>query len=513
METVIEEGNFDGINGGKASPNDALTVMSDAQEKLTKHPVIERNAMGEYIVPRGGVPLTQHAVPLPGPADYQPKTEISCFSSPRYSIVGRSRLPRAPTAPGASDYNTSSELTWKDKTISLKEKGRTWPYGSTPDVHQTCSLGPAKYNVTYMNTGKHAPSLSVASRHLDGINVGHPSQLVEPVDTHGVLTPGSNHYEPQHKGDFGKCTSKSFGSSRNIKSETLGPGPAAYTIDERDPDKGHTFAKRLPAKWQKVIDTPAANSYNLGTTIGKGVAMSVRSRQPIHQKEEGPSPTTYSLRDLVTYNDSPVAKITYRPFEHSLKQWPSPAHYKPSTKQLQQAAQFSCRRGCKPCFPDILNYPVKAKCYTPGPGTYHKVKKFTTNDSPAHSMGNRPQERKNDVPGPNHYKISLPHKPDAQKAPSFSMSKRCFPPQKLESPAPTKYRVSLDTNEAPKYSMTKRPRSGKKSNMPSPNSYYVRNSQTNRGTHPGALASLKSRGTSHVYAGYALQSSVRLFDS
>lgn len=31
----------------------------------------------------------------------------------------------------------------------------------------------------------------------------------------------------------------------------------------------------------------------------------------------------------------------------------------------------------------------------------------------------------------------------------------------LESPAPTKYRVSLDTNEAPKYSMTKRPRSGK----------------------------------------------------
>lgn len=74
------------------------------------------------------------------------------------------------------------------------------------------------------------------------------------VSITGVLTPGSNHYEPQHKGDFGKCTSKSFGSSRNIKSETLGPGPAAYTIDERDPDKGHTFAKRLPAKWQKGKD-------------------------------------------------------------------------------------------------------------------------------------------------------------------------------------------------------------------------------------------------------------------
>lgn len=67
----------------------------------------------------------------------------------------------------------------------------------------------------------------------------------------GVVTPGSNHYDPQHKADFGKSTAKSFGLSRDPKSETLGPGPAAYTVDGREAKKGYTLAKRLPAKWQK----------------------------------------------------------------------------------------------------------------------------------------------------------------------------------------------------------------------------------------------------------------------
>ncbi|KAJ8046279.1 hypothetical protein HOLleu_04900 [Holothuria leucospilota] len=511
METVIENDSSENEerSEGKNTSNTSFRTTREG----ANFPVIKRNAMGEYIVPKGSMPLTQQAIPLPGPADYDPKTEIASLSSPHYSIVGRTKLPQASKTPGASDYNTSGDLIWKRKTKCLKEKGRTRPYGNREDVHETCSLGSAKYNVTYWSTGKHAPSLSVASRHAEGINVGHPNQLVQPVDTHGVVTPGSNHYDPQHKADFGNSTAKSFGSSRNPKSETLGPGPAAYTIDGSKETKGYSFAKRLPAKWQKVIYTPAANSYNLGTTIGKGVAMSVRSRQPVLQKADGPSPNTYSLRDFVAFNDAPIPRVTYRPFEHSLKQWPSPAHYKPSTTDLPQAAKFSCRRDCKPCFPDILNYPVKAKCYTPGPGTYHKVKKFTSNDSPAYSMGKRARDRKTDVPGPNHYRISLPHRPDAQKAPSFSMSKRCFPPQKQESPAPTKYQVPLDTNETPKYSMTKRPRSSKKSNIPAPNAYYITTSQTNRGTHPGTIVTLKSRGTSYVYSGYALQSSVRLRDT
>ena len=29
-----------------------------------------------------------------------------------------------------------------------------------------------------------------------------------------------------------------------------------------------------------------------------------------------------------------------------------------------------------------------------------------------------------EVPGPNHYHINLPHKPDAKKSPAHSMSKR-----------------------------------------------------------------------------------------
>ncbi len=48
---------------------------------------------------------------------------------------------------------------------------------------------------------------------------------------------------------------------------------------------------------------------------------------------------------------------------------------------------------------------------------------------------------------------------------------------------------------------------------PAANAYTVKTGQTSRGVCTGPKATLKGRGTSFVYAGYALQSSVRLFDA
>ena len=53
------------------------------------------------------------------------------------------------------------------------------------DAHENDSVGPALYKVEHKRTGTSGPKWSVANRHLEGVNAGHPNNLVQPVDTHG----------------------------------------------------------------------------------------------------------------------------------------------------------------------------------------------------------------------------------------------------------------------------------------------------------------------------------------
>ena len=64
----------------------------------------------------------------------------------------------------------------------------------------------------------------------------------------GVQTPGPNNYDP---GTEARGHVKSFGSSRKTVSDTLGPGPAGYTIGEAEHGAKYSLAKRLPAEWQQ----------------------------------------------------------------------------------------------------------------------------------------------------------------------------------------------------------------------------------------------------------------------
>ncbi|XP_072025656.1 uncharacterized protein [Amphiura filiformis] len=516
METILEsDSSVASSRAGVVVEREASETSSGNGSVSTNKGVRRRTAMGEYIVPKGEMPLTQLALPCPGPANYDPRWGLTEYSAAQYSIVGRTKQMKPPHAPGSADYNTSGDLVWNKRTKTLKEKGNTHPYGTPPAYQDTPSLGPARYKVVYTDTGKHAPKVSCGSRHLDGVN-GHPNALVQPVDTHGVQTPGPNVYDPSTE-DRGHV--KSFGSSRKTVSDTLGPGPAGYTIDESQNGPDYSLSKRLPAAWQRVLDNPAPNSYDLGTTIGKGVSKSLGARQQSLEKNWVPSPNTYILRDPVKYNGKPKALVSYRPFEHTLKTWPSPSHYLPSGKNLHSAPDYSCRKPCKPCFPDILKYPAQALDSTPAPGHYHKSeKKFTDNDAPAYSMGKRPKRALDDVPGANHYHIRVSHRPDGKKAPTFSMGSRSFPPNKNEfykneNPAPTAYNRSLDTNSGIKYSMTKRRDMNRKNTNPASNAYSIQKGQTAKGVSTGPKATLKGRGTKFVYAGYALQSSVRLFDA
>eukprot|EP00057_Strongylocentrotus_purpuratus_P001163 XP_001195223.2 PREDICTED: uncharacterized protein LOC756458 [Strongylocentrotus purpuratus] len=516
-ESIDEESQVKGLSktskrGLPSRPGD-VTHMSgeDGTEDtftLETRPVHTRTAMGDYIVPKGGKPLTQHAFPSPGPGDLMPSHQITQRAAPQYSIVGRSKTDTRKKAPGPGDYNTSGDLVWKIKTVTLKEKGTTMITEEIQDRGNT--IGPANINVSYLNTGKHAPKPSISSRHRPGANVGHPSNaLSSGTATNGLPTPGPNAYFPKIT-DKGKC--KSFGilnqQRRAVQGESLGPGPAAYSVKDSSTKSGYSLAKRLRADWQVSSRTPAPNSYNVGSKIGKGLAMSIRSRPSYEPKTFGPSPNSYFFRDSMKNSDAPFATMTYRPFESENDSTPGPTHYSITDKAMRKAPRYSFRSVCK--YP--VAYPLPED--TPGPGTYLRPRAFTKNDAPAHSMGRRTKPAKSSVvdgPGPNHYNIRDPHKPDGKRAPSYSMAARCDRPDKRrDGPAPTAYTPKLDTDSGPKYSMTARPKRKARCNGAAPNSYTIKMNQTVKGRFSGPKATLKGRNTPHVYQGYAFQHSIPL---
>ncbi|XP_071509561.1 uncharacterized protein [Diadema antillarum] len=487
-------------NGSK----DTIAAEEDGQHGTKrKH---ERTAMGDYIVPKGGKPLTQQAFPSPGPADYLPCQQLTRPAFPHFSIVGRSKdFSANKPAPGPADYDTTGDLIWTDKRVTLKGKGKTVLTEEATD--STNTIGPAQYNVRYLNTGKHAPKLSVSSRHHEKVNVGHPSNALS-GNAHGIPTPGPNAYTPKLKDDGSK---KSFGILHR-REKSLGPGPAAYNVTEPPTSSGYTLGKRLKPQWQTVSDSPSPFAYNVRSKIGKGLAMSIRSRQPYEPKTYGPSPNSYFLRDLIKNSDAPTALITYRPFESDADGiGPSSTHYTISDKTLRRAPRYSFRGICK--YPVTQLKPED----TPGPGTYLRPRVFTDNDAPAYTMRRRTTQVNDSVPsgpGPNHYHIAVRHRPDGKKAPSFTMAARCDRKDKrIDNPAPTAYTPKTDTNEGPKYSMTSRPKVKKSNDHPAPNSYNITTNQTVKGRTTGSKATLKGRNTRYLYMGYAFQNSVRLLES
>ena len=237
METIQEaaaeslhgRGGGTSVRGGAARDGDDDTEIRDdvkcLQQSMGAH---RRTAMGEYIVPKGGDPLTQQAHPTPGPADYLPSHQLTQPAFPQHSIVGRSKdfsLNKPPAGP--ADYNTAGDLIWSKKNVTLKAKGEM-VIGEWSDPTNT--IGPAQYNVRYLNTGKHAPKLSISSRHREGVNVGHPSNALSGTNrnTRDFPTPGPNAYAPDIT-DKGRH--KSFGvlprSGRAVQKPSLGTRPSS----------------------------------------------------------------------------------------------------------------------------------------------------------------------------------------------------------------------------------------------------------------------------------------------
>merc|ERR1712224_691798 len=362
-------------------------------------------------------------------------------------------------------------------------------------------MGPSAYISEHNNIGSGGvPKWTIGGR--TNIVNGPPDSRVQPVDSHAFKTPGPDEYRP-NSGHWRKNIKKSFGLAlkKTGDNQINRPGPAEYAFRFEDRGPAYSLSKRLPESTSDNNPGPAA--YDLGTTIGDSVAKSITSRQPEISNKWAPSPNTYAV--LSRLGEGPKYSMTYREFERKIGPKPSPANYKPNLKNLDTQPEFSCRKVCRPVFPDILNYSEHSlmKNNTVGPGTYVSHSEFSNNDKPAYSMGKRLDPTINETPGPASYKIKQNARPDARRAAAFPMGNRIeskFFSSSTTGPGPAAYNPTLKTS-TPQYSMSSRNKKQTSSKTPAPNSYKIKSGQNNKGISNGPSATLKGRPSPFVYSG------------
>ncbi|XP_046841161.1 uncharacterized protein LOC124435268 [Xenia sp. Carnegie-2017] len=196
--------------------------------------------------------------------------------------------------------------------------------------------------------------------------------------------------------------------------------------------------------------------------------------------------------------------MTYRTFETEEFETPGPSHYgSDCSKHCNSTPEYSCRRRCRPSFPAILNYPEYGlmKNKRVGPDSYDAEKGFHNNSSPAFSIGKRHSCLKNENPGPSHYTINSPCKPDAPTAPTFTMGIVTNKVTNRSDPGPAAYYPKTNT-PAKGCSMGSRQKPQKVNKTPAPNAYNVIKGQTSKGINNGCSVSFKSRASPYVYSGF-----------
>lgn len=350
---------------------------SASKAPSTPRAATARTAMGEYVVPEGGRPLTAQGKPTPSGFDYRPRTALTTPSCPEYTIKGHLRPLSKPQMPSPSDHHTGKDLTWAHNTFSLKRKGVTWPYDTRQDAHITSSPGAGQFKIVYGDTGAR-PAQPCSHQHKGRIQTGPPNALVQPCDTEGFQTPGHNYWP---RPDTGR--KHSFAAQlKKADGETLGPGPAAYTLKEKIPPSV-VMGELLPGI--QGPQTPGSNEYNIPSMMGQGPQKTFGLKLSDYSSTNYPAPTAYNPRRP---NSAIPPKMTYRAFPWKEEQQPGPTSHSVRPQSiLLRSPDYSCREKCLPVFPDVLLYQEHATVDVPGPGNYEYDREFDENPNPAYSLG------------------------------------------------------------------------------------------------------------------------------
>ncbi|ORY45299.1 hypothetical protein BCR33DRAFT_716583 [Rhizoclosmatium globosum] len=411
-----------------------------------------RTPMGEFIVEKGGYPLSSLSNPTPGPLTYDPKLPPSGF---QYSILGKhvaSKLEQNPIGPGPSKYNVSEDVVvfndaphWSFgiKLGELMKVDNENPSPFAYDNTKRCTPSPDRYNPNlscipvaganpkYSFGLKTKPSEDnnpgpqdydvhyIRSNIADAPSYTMRPRVGEPVFTNkeDALIPGANEYNPKLPGT-GKAASLK-GSYKEIKSMKT-PGPANYIIPNslfNGPQYSLT-GRNVPEEEDLVKDLPSPASYNPQPTFDSPPQFSLGNRR----KEQ-------------------------LPFNHYV---PGPGAYEPKDRQIRgNGAPKVTLKGRHSQKPNT----------NPGPADYNTAAPIERTLSAAHLHGWRRVRRKfltivEKCPGPADYELK-PVSTVKPAGPKYSLATRIAPFKVAETPGPNRYaaRKPLD---GPKITMKSR---------------------------------------------------------
>eukprot|EP00842_Homolaphlyctis_polyrhiza_P004056 jgi/Hompol1/4651/HPOL_003804-RA len=473
--------------------------------------VMYRSPMGEYIAKDS--PLSQLAVPTPGPLDYDPKLQPSGV---QYSILGKhanAREEKSNIGPGPSKYDVRKiKLPYTDSPH--------WSFGHKFEHHKVKddTPSPFAYNDTHNSFGKNNLSYTISGRFSNAENE----------------TPGPDRYLPKEEfGPSGTRPKYSFGLKLPVfvivaysSAADSTPGPLDYNIPANPPDASQgpsfTMRRRLDESFRTKDTKPGPNAYNPKLPASEKMA----SLKGMHKENKCKLVgfccwfTTKQLSNSNNNNNNDGIIIRRR----TLKT-PGPANYI-IPANFSSGPHYTLTARNIPYQDDVYIAP------NPGPTDYNPNPVLTSNKPPMFSLGSRPKSSKHEsdnVPGPNAYqprdrqircngnpKVTIKgrHKTTIDKTPgpadynshipavtptAAELAKNANPhhagAERLknvieESPGPADYQlqpISVVKPSGPKYSLRQRLESQKIDQTPGPNAYYALPKKN------GGTTSMKSR--------------------
>ena len=297
-------------------------------------PAAKRTALGEYIPPRGGQPLTALARPFPGPADYQiPDMKLNKPAPPEFSIRLKAGDPAAREV-RSSPASYAAKLPACKKPLMTTVKSRVVP----PDYR--CSPGPV-YKVRVGDVDTKPGRVTIKGRHM-AATTGHPSPLdpTSYTETPAPVYSAVTAHLPAPAGF-------KFNSQPPRRDHTLGPGPGKLNMER--PLSGPEFTMRpRPRHAVSSMNNPPPDWYFVQDVLPAVHATPFGEKPRARRPSPRPAPNTYKVPRPM--RSAPT--LTFRPFESELEQpTPGPGAYSPEVPAKRRAPAFSIRLPVKPSYP------------------------------------------------------------------------------------------------------------------------------------------------------------------
>ncbi|KAJ8326866.1 hypothetical protein O5D80_004300 [Batrachochytrium dendrobatidis] len=447
----------------------------EARRRIKNLGVMGRSPMGEYISTTS--PLSQLAVPTPGPLDYEPKLYQSGV---QYSILGKHaavKEEKINIGPGPSKYDV--------RPILLPYcDAPHWSFGHklADQKVKNDTPSPFAYTDTHNAFGKNNLSYTMSGRFSHSENE----------------TPGPDRYLPRSEfGPTGIKPKYSFGlKSFTIEDST--PGPLDYSIPSCPPDavKGPSFTmrRRLDDLSLQKDTKPGPNEYYPKLPASEKMA-SLKGMHKETKSLKTPGPANYIIPANISSGPHYTLIARNIPYQDSnyIGPYPGPTDYNPEVKlTFSKGPTFSL--GVRPKSSKNPSDDI------PGPNAYHPLdRQIRGNRHPKVTIKGRRSTTIDVTPGPadynSHTQIASPTV--AQLARNSTLSKagaNCLAERikskVVETPGPADYQLKpalIVKKSGPKYSPQKHTESQKVNQTPGPNAYYIQPKKN------GGYITMKSR--------------------